>query len=310
MKLSILLGLLFFISFLSKGQENIKKLLYNDPYSVQKYIDEQRDTTYILNLKEKMNGKVIVYYDSSFTRKTIESNYKDGKKNGVCTSWHRNGVVQSIENYKDGIVHGSSTQWNVLGIKLFEGNYSNGTQDGYFKNWYGNGVLNKVRFYNMGILDGYLREYYINGKRKLTEFYTSSFGEKDGTDSAWYENGNIGHEKQYKMGISEGTHTLYYENGGKKLQMTFKSNKMEGPVTEWDTEGRLFHIVTFKDDYPVKEERFYENGQKMRVVTFKPNSSTPDKWTCWNKKGNEIDRKDAPFIEGDYVFPEKNSSIK
>lgn len=290
---------------MASAQEKLIKIIYSDPLQIQKFVTDQRDTTYLFANQNNTQGKVIAYFDSTFTKKALECSFINGRKNGEYKSWHRNGILKSVENFKDGIANGMVENWNVIGIKTFEANYANGVEDGYFRNWYGNGVLKKERFYNMGALEGFVKSFYVSGKKERLEFYDANFGEVDGTDSAWFENGNLGHVKHYRLGVKDGSHLVYYEEGGKKLEMLYKSDKLDGITTSWTPDGKIYHIITFQKNLPIKEERLYDNGVKAREVLFKTGTNIPAEWRYWNKKGEEISQKDAPTFEGD-IFVQPN----
>ena len=53
----------------------------------------------VTNLKDG-NGKHILYYDNG--QKWSETNYKDGKMDGLSTTWHESGQKEYERNYKDG----------------------------------------------------------------------------------------------------------------------------------------------------------------------------------------------------------------
>ena len=52
--------------------------------------------------------------------------YKDGKKNGVCTTWHENGQKAEEQSYRDGQLDGSSTFWDENGTQKARKTYKNG----------------------------------------------------------------------------------------------------------------------------------------------------------------------------------------
>ena len=57
------------------------------------------------------NGLYTEYYDNG--QKSVEENYKDGKKDGLEVWWHENGKKAYEVNYKDGEeVEGSKKFWN------------------------------------------------------------------------------------------------------------------------------------------------------------------------------------------------------
>jgi hypothetical protein len=52
--------------------------------------------------------------------------YKDGKKNGVCTTWHENGEKAEEQNYKDGQLDGPSIFWDENGTQKARNTFKDG----------------------------------------------------------------------------------------------------------------------------------------------------------------------------------------
>ena len=68
-----------------------------------------------------------------------EINWKDGKKDGLETKWHRNEQKKSEVNYKDGKADGLVTEWNENGRKMAKATFTDGKADGPETWWYSNG---------------------------------------------------------------------------------------------------------------------------------------------------------------------------
>ena len=81
---------------------------------------------YIGNLRNgKKEGKWVFYYHST-GKKDEEKYYKDGKGDGLWTSWYENGQKSKEGTYKDGKEDGSWTGWYENGQKEVEGTYKDG----------------------------------------------------------------------------------------------------------------------------------------------------------------------------------------
>ena len=62
----------------------------------------------------KLDGLNLGWYDNG--EKSSESNYIDGKKDGPSVTWHDNGEKSSESNWKDNkVVEGSRKYWNNEG---------------------------------------------------------------------------------------------------------------------------------------------------------------------------------------------------
>ena len=63
----------------------------------------------------------MVYYDNG--QKEQEATYKDGKEDGLSSSWWENGQKKSEVTFKDGKEDGFFTYWYENGQKEYEGTY-------------------------------------------------------------------------------------------------------------------------------------------------------------------------------------------
>lgn len=85
-------------------------------------------------LNGKREGKWVSYYHSN-GKKECDSNYKDGKIDGLWTWWFENGQKRWERTYKDGKKDGLFTSWDEYGQKSWEGTYKDGERDGLFTWW-------------------------------------------------------------------------------------------------------------------------------------------------------------------------------
>jgi len=79
-----------------------------------------------------------------------ESNYKDGKKDGLMKRWYKNGSVHYEKNYKDGEMDGLQKLFHKNGQLDMRGNYTDGERDGVFKYYSENGQLKYEKKYKNG----------------------------------------------------------------------------------------------------------------------------------------------------------------
>ena len=56
----------------------------------------------------------------------MEGNFKDGKEEGLFTSWHDNGQKKNEGKFKDGKKEGLITTWRYNGQKESEENFKDG----------------------------------------------------------------------------------------------------------------------------------------------------------------------------------------
>ena len=113
-----------------------------------------------------------------------EGNLKDGKLDGLVTKQYdkvllrgkRSGGGKIETNYKDGIKEGTETKWYSGGQKKYEANFKNGKGEGLYTEWYDNGQKALEINYKDGNKEGLYTEWNKNGQKELEENYKN--GEK------------------------------------------------------------------------------------------------------------------------------------
>ena len=144
------------ISFLAKPE----KINPNPEGVNQDELEEREGISYLKGSGNPYTGKTFVLNENG--QKKYETNYKDGKRDGLFVRWYENG--ERVEaNYKDGKLDGLTTTWYENGQKAGERNYKDGKGDGLAVMWHKNGQ--KLRELN-----------YKDGK-KISEKYLNSKGE-------------------------------------------------------------------------------------------------------------------------------------
>jgi len=78
-------------------------------------IQERNGIAYLPNEEEPFTGKYEVFYLEGHKKRVIT--YKNGKREGITTTWFENGQKQFEENYKDGKIEGIATFWFEDGSK-------------------------------------------------------------------------------------------------------------------------------------------------------------------------------------------------
>ncbi len=103
---------------------------------IRTYKDDGRIKTLIKECK---------YYPNH--QKYMEGGYKNGKRDGVWTSWFENGNKWSEGYFKDGLAEGQRTIYRENGKKYIEGKYITGVKTGIWKIYDENGNLIKEEKY-------------------------------------------------------------------------------------------------------------------------------------------------------------------
>jgi antitoxin component YwqK of YwqJK toxin-antitoxin module len=131
-------------------------------------IQIRNDVAYLPDENEPFTGKYEEYYSTNGQKKS-ETNYKDGKQNGLFASWYENGKKEYEENYEDGKQSGLFTNWYENEQKKSETNYIEGKVNGLYSLWYENGQKKTEINYKDGEVNGMFIWWYENGEKKINE---------------------------------------------------------------------------------------------------------------------------------------------
>jgi Uncharacterized protein conserved in bacteria len=127
-------------------------------------IQIRNEIAYLPNENEPFTGKYEEYYSTNGQKKS-ETNYQDGKQNGLFTSWYENGKKENEENYQDGKQNGLVTGWYENGQKESETNFKDGKVNGLYSVWYENGQKKTEINYKDGEINGLFTWWYENGQK-------------------------------------------------------------------------------------------------------------------------------------------------
>jgi antitoxin component YwqK of YwqJK toxin-antitoxin module len=105
---------------------------------------------YDINSETPYTGKYITYFNNG--QKKTESNFTDGKENGLVIWWHENGQKELEENYKFGKKTGLRTEWYENGRKQSEQNYKYDKKDGLMITWDNDGNITRMETYKNDVL--------------------------------------------------------------------------------------------------------------------------------------------------------------
>ena len=80
--------------------------------------------------------------EGSYASGEIESRVSliDGKRNGLCETWHKSGELASSSFFIDGLANGTREWWYVNGDKKIKAEYALGKIHGEAIWWYPNGT--------------------------------------------------------------------------------------------------------------------------------------------------------------------------
>jgi uncharacterized protein len=134
-----------------------------------------------------------------------------------------------------------------------EGNLLTGKPDGYWKNYYENGKLKSEGNRKNFQLDGLWKFY--NEKGKISVEFVYKEGRKNGIKIVYDVDSNlIISEENFKNDLRDGI-SYYYKEGVKFKQVPFVNGKEEGTGMEYDKNGLILTITTYKKGFVNREEK-------------------------------------------------------
>ncbi|HOX79308.1 MAG TPA: toxin-antitoxin system YwqK family antitoxin [Bacteroidales bacterium] len=147
------------------------------------------------------------------------------------------------------------------GNKSSEGTMRNGKPDGYWKTYNEAGKLVSEGNRKDFELDSAWKFYDENGKKALEINYLK--GKKEGIRKTWREDEII--EEMFKNDIKNGLTRYLYPDGKLKKEVNFREGLEEGMSKEFDTDGRVITIITYKSGFITGREiinRYDNTGRK------------------------------------------------
>jgi len=126
-----------------------------------------------------------------------QGNYLNGKREGIWSEFHPNGLLKTATSYVNGTKEGLFAELNQTGQLTKRYFYHNNIRHGEYREFIYS-TVKEERTYNMGKLEGLVKIYYDGGKIMEEGVYVN--GLRDGV-SKWYDqNGNVTIAYEYKNG--------------------------------------------------------------------------------------------------------------
>ena len=226
-----------------------------------------------------INGMVTGYYNTGELK--LEHQYKNGRFDGKCKDYFKNGNLKSVKIYKEFIASNNpnilqetgktiyeisekerSTLYNNKGLmndyvyEIYEDNFrEDGAKEsskhfigkyrvGEWKYYYPNEKLSKIEHYNNDKLHGEQIHFYDNKQIKLKSFYTNGF--KNGEWIAYFENGKVMQKYNYTHDRLGGSYIEYYENGIIKEEGEYAGDKKYKKWKYFNDKGELLKTEIWK----------------------------------------------------------------
>jgi antitoxin component YwqK of YwqJK toxin-antitoxin module len=187
-----------------------------------------------------------------------------------------------------------------------EGYMKDGKPDGYWKTYFENGILKSEGNRRDFLLDSIWKFYDEKGKLVVEITYLND--KKNGIRRTIQENETI--EEHFVDDIKQGPTLYYYPDGKKKKMVPFVNGLEDGTAYEYDDEGTVITLITYKKGYIVNRDKinrkdrnnlkqgkwmyFYENGVVRLEGTYKDDKKN-GYFKEYDRKGNLI--KTEKYLE-------------
>ena len=137
-------------------------------------VEDRDGIAYLKGSDTPYTGKVYGFYPNG--KKEYETDFWNGKEDGIDTVWYENGNKKEEGNWMNGERDGIWAKWYENGQKKMQGYFKDGKQDGLQTRWYENGQKKNEANGKDGKMDGLWSEWYENGR---SEEHTSELQSQD-----------------------------------------------------------------------------------------------------------------------------------
>ena len=196
-----------------------------------------------------------------------------------------------------------------------EGWMRNGQPDGYWKTYYPDGGLKTEGNRKNFELDSTWKFYRTDSTLEKTIDYKAN--QKNGVERVYSLKGILLEEYTNVENVKSGPAKFFYETGELQRTLSFANNKEEGKGLEYDKDGRIITLLTFKNGFIYAAEKINRyNSEGRRTGNWRdlhPNGNIKEEGNYTNglkngifkihKKTGELDRlekyEDGVLQEGD-----------
>jgi antitoxin component YwqK of YwqJK toxin-antitoxin module len=227
--------------------------------------------------KNGREGKWLVYHENG--NLYYESEFKNGKLNGLSKIYFENGQEKEEAFYKDDIAEGLGKMFYENGKLLKEYTIVGNEYSDICIEYYSNGNRKIESNYLNGKLHGVFKTYFENGNIKEQRNYVNH--KLEGPVVFYNENGIKTAEYFLTDDLKNGKYKKYYENGKTKEEGNYINDKIEGLVLKYDELGKIKTKVKYNNGIP-------ENNEYSKNVVNASLSNSVDN----NLQGKKIANKE------------------
>ncbi len=160
---------------------------------------------------------------------------------------------------------GYNVFYNSDSVVISEGTMRNGKPDGYWKNYYETGILKSEGNRKNYELDSLWKFYNDEGKIMLEINYLA--GKKNGFRVTYQGNETI--KENFADDVKQGNTLVLFPNGKVKYKTPFVAGLEEGISREYDINGNIIQLITYKKGYIT---------DRLRINRYDSDSLPHGKW--------------------------------
>lgn len=191
-----------------------------------------------------------IYRRSLFKQKrTVRERFvvnSDGVKNGLYTSYHKNGQKSETCTYKNGVKQGADTTWYDNGRMATEAFYKDGCREGIYRSYYPDGTLHIECSFKRDQLDGDYKIYGRNGKLASSYHYSNGF--KDGDCVVFNINGQVCESMHYDHDQLTRRIELFGPSATKTMQILSPDSTLDSRIDYVYDAAKLVRRIKYSAD--------------------------------------------------------------
>ena len=246
-------------------------------------------------------------------RRELLIHFKNGREDGIDTSYYPSGCILAIRNHIEGVKEGNWFYYfDSTYQEYFKENYISGMKHGVQLYYHKNGNLKKVETYNMNSLDGKKIEYYYSkdfldstslkvkkeidykqgkyhgkyllftpdAKPIIEENYIMD--KKDGELKYYQRNGNLMRTEQWSKGLRDGETITYFHDGVTIIKKeSYKKGQLDGEYKEYyfpkrDEEPILKAEAIYKKGALIEQHVYDEFGKEIELEENNLDNKEPE----------------------------------
>jgi antitoxin component YwqK of YwqJK toxin-antitoxin module len=195
-----------------------------------------------------------------------ETNYVNGKKEGISRLYYQNGQLWEELNYnKDGKMEGTHKEWHQNGVVCYECYYVDGKREGFTRTWHQNGQLIGEYFCVNDKIEGVFRSWFANGQFLLE--CVQGFCKRWNWLTGLYE------ECHYACGLEEGNYMTWYANRLPCEELFYLNGERDGPYKKWFKSGQIQRDQFYRNGVLVYGTIYEEDGKVKEQISSRRKSA-------------------------------------